>query len=232
MRKRLLLAASASTLAFFAASPARAGSFSAAFPAAGASYLSQTEGSGTLPAGGSSTNGTRTAGDYIQQSFSGTGLASVSAFSDTFSIVNSLGGNEKLAFLINGTSVGSLTVLSGGGGANQTYTFNSGSFKPIIGGGLYTLAIQLQTTLPFGGGSIQFLDGGAGVLTGVALPATVSTVTVAFPAAGTSYLSQTEGSGQIPTAGSANAMWTAGDYVRQSVSGTGLASVFRLSDTF
>ncbi len=225
----LSLVASVGTVWLLATAPASAMSAYAPFPSAGASYLSQTLGSGVLSSGGSTAN-MWTAGDFVQQAFSGTGLASVSALSDTFSIANSLATSETLGFLLNGTMVGALTVpSSGASGATQTYTFNSGPFTPIVGSGAYTLRIQLENTLGFGAGSLAFQAGGSALLKNNLPP---NSLTVPFPAAGATYLSQTLGSGVLSPGGSTANMWTAGDFIRQSFSGTGLASVDAFSDTF
>jgi PEP-CTERM motif len=59
--------------------------------------------------------------------------------------------------------------------------------------------------------------------------ANAANVTVGFPSSGTSYSSATNGTGFIPSGGQSAWMWTAGDSISQTFSGTGLSSVSSLS---
>ena len=108
-----------------------------------------------------------TTGDFVTALFSGTGLASVTSFSDTFDILNFVANGNTLIVdaLVNGVDVGSFVVNDCTScGTAQPVNFNSGPFAPISGAGTYTLAFVLENTLPFGGGSIAFLDGGVATL--------------------------------------------------------------------
>lgn len=137
----------------------------AEFPAAGTSYSSATDGSGTIPSGGQSQY-MWTTGDFVTATFSGTGLASVTSFSDTFDIIDLVQTGNTLIVdaLVNGVDVGSFVVNDCSSCGTQVVNFNSGPFGPIFGAGTYTLAFVLENTLPSGGGSIAFLDGGVATL--------------------------------------------------------------------
>ena len=153
---------------------AQADSSSGNFPWGGhTAYFSATDGSGIIPVGGQS-EFMWTEGDYIKETADGTTLSSVTGFTNTFEIQNYIGDGNSLTvdMLINGIDVGSLTANDCNYcGSDQTVTF-SASFASIaaIGadGTSYTLEYILENTLPFAGGSIAFLDGGTGSLTGVA----------------------------------------------------------------
>lgn len=132
------------------------------FPTAGDAYCSATNGCGTIPAGGQ-TGYMWTAGDYVVSSnFTGTGLNSVMGLTYNFQIQNFLSGyNEVLDVLVNNTVVGTITAMdSNDCGCYQTL---SGSLSfgavPASGGG-FTLEMMLTNTIPGGGGSIAFTDGG------------------------------------------------------------------------
>jgi len=148
---------------------ASADSSTVPFPTAGDSYCSATNGCGTIPSGGQ-TAYMWTTGDYVISSlFTGTGLNSVTSLSYDFQIYNVLGGgnNETVEFLLNNTLIGTFTVLDCNYcGSNQEFTgtFNFGAISPSGGG--YTLEMELTNTIPGGGGSIAFLDGGMDTLSG------------------------------------------------------------------
>lgn len=55
---------------------------------------------------------------------------------------------------------------------------------------------------------------------------------IAFPSSSTSYFSATNGSGTIPSGGESAFMWTTGDNISQTFTGTGLATVGEFSDDF
>ena len=151
------------------AAAAQASTYVIAYPSSSTSYDSATNGSGTIPSGGQSAY-MWTAGDNISQTFTGTGLASVNAFNDSFQIQNFLFENETVDVSINSVVIGSFTALSdGGSGADQTVNFSS-SFAPLTGSGTYTVTMTLQDTIPGGEGSIAFLDGGTGSLISGGVP--------------------------------------------------------------
>lgn len=62
--------------------------------------------------------------------------------------------------------------------------------------------------------------------------ADASTVVLPFPGTGTLYTSATDGSGFIPAGGASAVMFTAGDNVAQTFTGTGVASVDSLKVDF
>jgi len=132
------------------------------FPTAGDMFCSATNGCGTLPAGGV-TFSMWTAGDYVVSSnFMNTGLDSVSGLSWDFQILNHLDGfNEVVNIMLNNTVVGNFEAMdSNNCGCMQTImgSINFGAIGPMDGG--YTLEMQLTQTIPGGGGSIAFADGG------------------------------------------------------------------------
>ena len=187
--KRTLLGAAASLALLGIASSASAASVSEPFPSAGTSYFSATDGSGTITAGGQSAY-MWTTGDYVTQTFTGTGLNSVTSYSAQFQIQDYLGnGNDELwDILINGTMVGSFEAFNCAYcGSDQTIVFNAGPFAAIVGAGTYDLAFVLVNTVPDGGGSIAFLDGGVSTLAGIAatpLPATWTMLIAGFAGLG------------------------------------------------
>jgi hypothetical protein len=72
---------------------------------------------------------------------------------------------------------------------------------------------------------------GLAVLFG-AVPADATTVVLPFPGTGTLYTSATDGTGLIPSGGASAIMYTAGDNVGQTFSGTGVTSVDSLKVDF
>ena len=163
MKTHLLTAAMLAASLSLAAG-AQASSFVIAYPSSSTSYDSATNGSGIIPAGGESAF-MWTSGDNIRQTFTGTGLASVQRFSDSFEIQNFTNTvNETVDVAINGSTVGSFTVNDCGAcGTDQTINFSS-TFAPLTGSGTYTITMTLQDSLGLGSGSIAFLDGGRGFL--------------------------------------------------------------------
>lgn len=127
-----------------------------------------------------------TSGDFISQTISGTGLASVGSFQNSFMIENLTGGTDlSIAALINGTTVGMFDIVA----CNFCFDIQtidvSFSFGAIAGAGSYDISYVLQNTLASGGGSIAFLDGGRGTLTGaVPEPATWAFMIFGFGAIG------------------------------------------------
>ena len=145
-----------------------------AFPTAGDFYSSATNGTGNIPAGGQ-TAYMWTAGDYvISPIFTSTGLTSNTDMTANWSLIDNLGnGNTDLQvdLDVNGVLVGWFgapdcsycdTALNVGGTANY------GGIAPVDGG--YQIEMILQNTIPSGGGSIAFLDGGITGLSGTAVP--------------------------------------------------------------
>lgn len=132
------------------------------FPAAGDAYCSATNGCGTLPAGGM-TAFMWTAGDYVQSPIFHTGQSFINEVSYDFMVYDDLGGgnNEIVSYFVNGTNVGGIMVPDCNYcGQNMEF---SGTFLPgpiFEQGGGFQLEMILQNTIPSGGGSIAFDDGG------------------------------------------------------------------------
>jgi hypothetical protein len=139
------------------------------FPTAGDNYCSATNGCGTLPAGGM-TGFMWTTGDYVQSPIFNTGQSSISSLSYDFMVYDILGGggnNETVGYFVNGTEIGTITVPDCGYcGQNMEFsgTFSFGSVGEQGGG--FQLEMILQNTIPSGGGSIAFDDGGSATLSG------------------------------------------------------------------
>ena len=137
------------------------------FPTAGDNYCSATNGCGTLPAGGM-TAFMWTAGDYVISPVFDTGQPSINSLSYDFDIYDILGGgnNETVAYKVNGMQIGTITVNDCnycGNNVEFTGTFNFASIAAQNGG--YQLELELMNTIPGGGGSIAFDDGGMATLT-------------------------------------------------------------------
>jgi len=167
--KKLLVFSLGLVLAAFLASAtiAYADDVQEPFPTAGDMYCSATNGCGTLPAGGM-TAPMWTTGDYIISALFDTGQPSINSLTYNFDIWDDLGGgnNETVAYWVNGVEVGTVTVNDCnycGNNVNFNGTFNFASIGAQGGG--YTLELTLQNTIPPGGGSIAFDDGGEATLT-------------------------------------------------------------------
>ena len=171
----IVVVASVST---FCATSAHAGALP--FPGTGTTYTSATDGTGLIPSGGTS-GSMSTAGDTVDETFTGVPLASVDSFSASFNIDDALNGASEQVFVyINGIEVGAFTVPDAGG-VNTVYSVGgSPSFAPIVGNGTYELTMTLQDTLSAEEGFIDFQDGGSFALnggvsvTGVPEPATLA----------------------------------------------------------
>ncbi len=168
--KKLFFANLALVLAVCCASAviASASDVTEPFPAAGDDFCSATNGCGTLPAGGM-TFYMWTTGDFVKSPVFSTGQGSISSLSYDFMVNDVLGGgnNETVAYFVNGTEIGSITVPDCGFcGQNMEFsgTFSFGSIAAQGGG--FQLEMILQNTIPGGGGSIAFDDGGSATLSG------------------------------------------------------------------
>ena len=132
------------------------------FPREGSSYFSATNGAGVLAAGGQSAY-TWTTGDYIEDSFAGTGLASANYASGSFQIENVLGGDPGdllVDVIVNGVTFGQFGIAACGFCREiQTISFNVGGGAAVAGDS-YTVRFQLASTRADGDGSIAWLDGG------------------------------------------------------------------------
>jgi len=152
--------------ALFQAVPAHATSVVLQFPGTGTLYTTANNGSGLIPAGGHSAV-MYTAGDNVDQTFTGTGVTSVDSLKVDFNIDDNLNGaSETVDVLINGTSVGIFSVPDNSGTGGTINYAVSVFFAPIVGNGTYDLTMKLEDTIAPGKGSIDFLDGGVFVLNG------------------------------------------------------------------
>jgi len=163
---RLTLAAIAvvSIAATLWTTPTHAGALP--FPGTGTTYTSATDGTGLIPPGGTS-GAMSTAGDSVDETFTGLPFASVDSISAGFNIDDALNGSSETVFVyINGISIGSFTVPDAGG-VNTLFSFGgSAFFAPIVGNGTYELTMTLQDTVAPDGGFIDFQDGGSFALDG------------------------------------------------------------------
>ena len=149
-----------------AASSANASSLSVPFPGTGTTYTSASNGSGLIPALGTSAP-MFTAGDNVDETFTGTGLTSIDSLKVDFSVDDLLdGSSETLDILVNGTNVATFVVPDNSGVNGVTTISGSIFFAPIVGNGTYDLTVTLEDTIPGGAGSIDFQDGGVFVLNG------------------------------------------------------------------
>jgi PEP-CTERM motif len=140
------------------------------FPSTGTFYSSATNGTGFIPSGGQSAY-MWTTGDSISQTFSGTGLNSVNllALVSGLKITDHLNGyTEAVNIYVNGIEV-AYFIAPDQSGVDADLTVSGGtSFAAITGDGTYTLSMVLQDTIPDGGGSIAFYEGGEIMLSGTA----------------------------------------------------------------
>ena len=135
------------------------------FPTAGDFYSSATNGTGTIPVGGS-TAPMWTAGDYVVSSFfTNTGITSATDLTANWWVTDDLGGGngaaETVYALVNGVPVGQFTLEDCSycqTNLNVTGTVDFADIPPYDGG--YQLELQLQDTIAPGDGSIWFNDGG------------------------------------------------------------------------
>lgn len=133
------------------------------FPTAGDAYCSATNGCGTIPVAGQ-TDYMWTAGDFvlssifiIPNSLNVTGITANWQYQDLLGG----GGSELWAVFVNNIAVASFTLSDCDYCGSIGTVTGSVSFVGItpVGGG-YQVSMVLQNTVPFGGGSAAFLDGG------------------------------------------------------------------------
>ncbi len=143
------------------------------FPTAGDAYCSFTNGCGTIPSGGQ-TAYQWTAGDYVLSSvFTGTGITSATDLTANWIFQDYLGGgnNETWYVYVNNVAVAQ-TVLPDcnycGSYGSVTGTVDFSDIAPLDGG--YQIALVLQNTIPGGGGSVAWADGGITGLSGTSTP--------------------------------------------------------------
>jgi|ERR1017187_7791277 hypothetical protein len=133
-----------------------------AFPTAGDAYCSATNGCGTISSGGQ-TASQWTTGDYVLSSIFVLPTGFVDDLTANWNYVDYLGsGNtETWNIYVNGVNVG-FGILpddnNGGDILNLSGTF---TFAPVFAAaGGFQVELILQNTVPGGGGSAAWLDGG------------------------------------------------------------------------
>jgi hypothetical protein len=132
------------------------------FPTAGDNYCSATNGCGTIPSGGQ-TAFMWTTGDFVISSVFVLATQSVTDLTANWQYQDFLGdGNTETWFvLLNGTPVAQTTLPDdnfNGDILSVTGTVNFAGVAPVNGG--YQVELVLQNTVPTGGGSVAWLDGG------------------------------------------------------------------------
>jgi hypothetical protein len=132
------------------------------FPTAGDAYCSATDGCGTIPSGGG-TAFQWTAGDFVTSSIFVLATSSVTDLNANWLVQDFLGGgNTETWFVsVNGTNVAQVVVPDdafNGDILNVTGTATFAGIAPVGGG--YQVELILQNTVPLGGGSVSWLDGG------------------------------------------------------------------------
>jgi len=147
--------------------PANLVTASVPFPTAGDSYLSQTNGSGTIPSGGE-TDYMWTAGDWVASSVFVLPTSSVTGLSANWNFEDFLGGGntETWYVLVNGIAVAQAILPDdsyNGDILNVSGSVSFAGIAPASGG--YQVTLVLQNSVPFGGGSVAWLDGGVTGLT-------------------------------------------------------------------
>ena len=147
------------------------------FPTAGDAYCSATNGCGTIPSGGT-TEYMWTAGDYVLSSvFTDTGFSAATDITANWRFQDYLGGggnNELWYVFVNGVAVAEFAAADCsycGSDFTVTGTVNYSPIAPVAGG--YQVELILQNTIPFGGGSVAFYDGGQTGLSGVPEPSSM-----------------------------------------------------------
>lgn len=100
-------------------------------------------------------------GDFIQQTFAGTGLSSANALGLTLEVQNyGLQQGNVFAAFVNGTDVGQFTIPAGNQNASYTFNFN---FAPVAATGTsdFTVNLTEQGDIPGGDGSTAFVFAGS-----------------------------------------------------------------------
>jgi hypothetical protein len=151
----------AAFVAICSTAPVQAASVVLNFPSA-SSTLHTGSGNTTLGTGGGGV--AYQAGDYVAQTFTGTGLTNATSARFVFSMDNYTSAGVLNAFdvLINGVDVGDYSFTSTGAGKlnfDLTYAFAS------IAGDSYSLMLRASSTVPPGLSSYNWLPGGSATLT-------------------------------------------------------------------
>jgi hypothetical protein len=166
-------ASNISSLSKFSISPATPATVvNVPFPTAGDAYCSATNGCGTIPAGGQ-TAFQWTAGDFVISSIFVLPTSSVTDLTANWNFQDFLGGGntETWFVFVNGVAVAQATLPDdayNGDILNVSGTVNFAGIAPVAGG--YQVELVLQNTVPFGGGSVAWLDGGITGLSYTSVP--------------------------------------------------------------
>ena len=163
---------SVSKLSISPATPATLVNANVPFPTAGDAYCSFTNGCGTIPAGGG-TAFQWTAGDYVISSVFALPTSSVTDLTANWNFQDFLGGGntETWYVYINSVLVAQAVLPDdayNGDILNVSGTVNFAGIGTVGGG--YQVELVLQNTVPFGGGSVSWLDGGITGLSYNAVP--------------------------------------------------------------
>ena len=132
------------------------------FPTAGDAYCSATNGCGNIPVGGQ-TAFQWTAGDYVISSIFTLPTTSVTDLTANWNFQDYLGGGntETWYVYVNGVAVAQAILPDdsyNGDILNVSGTVTFAGIAPAAGG--YQVELILQNTVPFGSGSVAWLDGG------------------------------------------------------------------------
>jgi PEP-CTERM motif len=156
--------ASASSLQSLSSTASRFGvvNVNEPFPTAGDLYCSATNGCGTIPGGGQ-TDFMWTTGDFVISSVFVLPTTAVTDLTANWSFQDYLGGGntETWAVFVNNIAVATAILPDdnfNGDIGTVTGTVNFAGIAPVAGG--YQVSIVLQNTVPGGGGSVAWLDGG------------------------------------------------------------------------
>jgi hypothetical protein len=143
-------------------SPANDLSVNVPFPTAGDAYCSATNGCGTIPSGGQ-TGSQWTTGDYVLSAVFPLPTSSVTDLTADWSFQDFLGGGNTETWFVYVNSVAVAEAILPddnfmGDILTVTGTVNFADIGPVGGG--YQVELILQNTVPSGGGSVAWLDGG------------------------------------------------------------------------
>jgi hypothetical protein len=167
--RHVTLLLTALTLLLVDAGRGRAGTVTLDFPSSDSTTFSDITGLGTLGSGGGGVE--FQAGDYVLQSFDGTGLATATSSHWVFDMSDFTlpGVDNTFEVLINSTVVGAFDFIGQSGGDSHHFDLTFGPTAPILGGN-YTLEILATSTVPSDNGSWNWLPGGQVTLTSNAVP--------------------------------------------------------------
>jgi hypothetical protein len=151
-------------LCFAAAGIAWAGEIEVpvAFPTAGDAYCSATNGCGTIPIGGQ-TVFQWTTGDYVESSIFVLPTDFVDDLTANWNFQDFLGGgnSETWNIYVNGVEVAFVALPDDNHVGDTLNVSGATSFAPIAAAaGGFQVELILQNTVPSGGGSVAWMDGG------------------------------------------------------------------------